>query len=332
MISDCFVSVVAPLHDDADILEEFLAELTGVLRRHYENYEVVLVDDGSTDETPRRVDEALAKHEYLRVITLTRRFGQEVAIAAGLDSVIGDYVVVMLPDSDPPERIPQMVEHARRCGGIVLGVLTRRGRQGPLVRLGTRLFYWYVNRVLQLGFPQGTRHFRVMSREAVNGVIQIKDRMRFLRSFTAYVGYKNEEFPYEPISRRGVARRERGVLESLELAINLVVANSTHPLRVVTVLGLVVSGLNALYVSYVLILTLFRYEHLTRGWATLSIQNSVMFFVLFLVIAVLAEYVGRILAETWNRPIYYVREERNSSAALLHADRRNVVTASSDPT
>ncbi len=327
-VSDCFVSVVIPLHDDADIVESFVDEIIGILRAHYENYELVLVDDGSTDRTVAVVDGLLGRHDYLRLIRLTRRFGQENAIAAGLDSVIGDYVVVMDPDTDPPQLVPEMLELARRCGGTVLGIRKSRQGDGALVRLGTRLFYWYANRLLQLGFPENSTHFRVMSREAVNGVIQIKDRLRFLRAFTAYVGYSNEEFPYEPVSRRGRAARGRGLRDSLELAINLVIANSTHPLRLVSVLGLAVSGVNALWVAYVLVLYMFRSDRLAPGWATRSIQDAVMFFVLFLAVAVISEYVGRILDETRARPLYYIREERNSSLKLLDDERRNVVTTS----
>jgi dolichol-phosphate mannosyltransferase len=327
--ADCFVSVVAPLRNDADVLEPFLNELTGVLRHHYENYEVVLVDDGSTDRTAAVLEDVLSKFEYLRVIRLTRSFGQEMAISAGLDSVIGDYVVVMLPDSDPPGVIPEMVDTARRRGGTVLGIVESKKRS-LAERVGTRLFYAYANRVLKLGFPENSTQFRVMSREAVNAVTRIKDRLRFLRSFTVYVGYSNEEFSYQPISRRGTAPRRRGLLESLALAISLIVANSTHPLRLVSVLGLGVSGINAVGVVYVLVIYAFRSERLAAGWASQTLQNSVMFFFLFLVLAVACEYLGRILEETWNRPLYLVLEERNSSKEILDAGRRNVVNRSSE--
>ena len=103
--SDCFVSVVVPLHDDADIVAAFVDETMDVLRRHYASFELVLVDDASTDDSRDVMRELLLRHEGLRIIRLSRGFGQEVAISAGLDSVIGDYTVVMLPDADPPARI-----------------------------------------------------------------------------------------------------------------------------------------------------------------------------------------------------------------------------------
>jgi dolichol-phosphate mannosyltransferase len=327
-VSDTFVSIVAPLWNDGDIVADFLRDTVAVMRAHFANYEIVLVDDGSTDDTAARVNEELGRHEYLRLIRLSRHFGEEVAVSAGLDSVIGDYVVVMRPDSDPPEVIPQMVDRARHSGGTVLGVRTRRKRENPLVRLGAWILYWYCNRVLKLNLYKISEHFLVMSRQAVNGVFQIKDRLRHLRVFTAYVGFASEEFPYEPISRRGRHRR-RGLVEAIDLGISIIVANSAHPLRLVSWLGLALSGLNVLYVVYVL-LTYYFSPSIAEGWATRSIQTSGMFFFVFLILAVLCEYVGRILSETQNRPHYYVLEERNSNSMLLAEERKNVTTRSVD--
>jgi dolichol-phosphate mannosyltransferase len=325
-ISDTFVSVVAPLRNDGDIIEEFVRDVSAVMRAHFANYEIVLVDDGSTDDTAARMTQVLSKQEYLRLIRLSRRFGEEVAISAGLDSVIGDYVVVMRPDSDPPEAIPQMVDRARHSNGIVLGVGTRRDRESPLVRLGAWGLYWYCNRVLKLNLPKISEHFLVMSRQAVNSVFQIKDRLRHLRVFTAYVGYASEEFPYEPISRRG-KHRKRGVVEAIDLGISIIVANSAHPLRLVSWLGLALSGVNALYVGYVF-LTYYFSEGVAEGWVTRSVQTSGMFFFVFLILAVLCEYIGRILSETQVRPHYYVQAEISSNTMILDEERKNVTTRS----
>jgi dolichol-phosphate mannosyltransferase len=335
--SDCFVSVVAPLHNDADILEAFLADLTTVIRTTYRNYEIVLVDDGSSDNTIQCAVDLLGQHPYVRLIELSRSFGEEVAITAGLDSVIGDYVVVLIPEFevvlipefDPPELIPEMVERARRNQANVLGVdREARRRASWWLRLGSALFHRYANGVLHLRLNRDSTHFRVMSREAVNAIIRIKDRLRHMRVFTAYVGFAAEEFPYNQISRRDRTRR-RGLFEAIELAVNIVVANSTQPLRVVALLGLLVSALNGLYVGYVLA-TYFLTRNVAEGWATRSIQTSVMFFFMFLVLAVLCEYAGRILSESQNRPLYYVLGERASSGILLDSERKNVVTHSAN--
>lgn len=324
--ADCFVSVIAPLSDDADIVEAFVLETTGILRAQFANYELVLVDDGSTDDTVARVTRLLERVECVRLIRCSRRFGTEVAISAGLDTAIGDFVVVALPEMDPPALIPEMVERSRRDARTIVGVRTRRDEESFGMRIGARFFYWYCNRILKFNVPRNSTYFRVLSRQAVNAVAQIKDRMRFLRILSVDVGFPVEEFLYEPIHRRR-ERRPRRLLDAIDVAVGIVVSNSTHPLRVVTWLGLAASGLNLLYMLYVVAIYLFKHA-VAEGWATLSLQISGMFFCLFLFMSVLCEYIGRIVSEVRSRPLYHTLEERNSSVVVAHEERRNVATES----
>lgn len=329
-LSDCFVSLVAPLSDDGDIAESFVREVAAVLKAHYANYEMVLVDDSSSDDTVAVVKRLLTQIECVRLITFSRPFGTEVAISAALDTAIGDYVVVALPDQDPPKLIPRMVERSRKDSRTVVGVLGKRGPEPLWNRLGAKLFYWYCNRRLKLNIPENSTYFRVLSRQAVNAITQIKDHSRFLRSFSAQVGFPGESFEYEPVNRRS-RRRPRKLLDSIALAAGIVVANSTHPLRLVSWLGLGLSMLNVLYMGYVLLVYLFKAQ-VAEGWATLSLQNAIMFFCLFLFVTVLCEYIGRIVGELRTRPHYYTLEEHNSSVVIANEDRKNVTTqATEDP-
>lgn len=326
--SDCFVSVVAPLRDDADIVEGFVEDTLEVLKGEYANYELVLVDDGSRDGTVGVVEGLLRKHGRMRLIRLSRSFGQEIAISAGLDSVIGDFTAVLLPDMDPPDKIPEMVARSREGAGVVFGIRSQRHGEPWLLRTGATLFYGFCARVLKLSLPRNSTHFRVLSRQAVNALTQIKDRGRYLRTLSQYVGYENQGFVYDPIERRSPPRR-KSLLEALGLAVNVIVANTTNPLRVVSFLGMVVASLNLLYMVWVVGLVLFK-ERLAEGWVTRSMQDSLMFFFLFVILAILCEYVGRLLAETSGRPLYYVLEERNSQGLPEDAERRNVVTEAWD--
>ena len=327
-LSDCFVSVVAPLSNDADIAESFVRETAEVLKSNYANYELVLVDDGSRDDTVARISKLLSHIDCIRLIPLSRPFGLEVAISAGLDSAIGDYVVVALPETDPPALIPQMVERSRSGHRTIVGVRRTRGGDGALLRMGAKLFYWYCNKKLGLSIAENSTYFRVLSRQAVNAITQIRDRARFLRVFSADVGFAADPFEYDAISRRASPRR-RGLEESIRLAIRIVVANSTHPLRAVSWLGLMLSLLNVLYMGYVALVYLFK-DRVAEGWTTLSIQNAVMFFCLFLFVTVLCEYVGRILSELRSRPHYFTLEERNSSVIIANEDRKNVTTQATE--
>lgn len=323
-VSDCFVSVVAPVLNDGDIIRDFVTEVMAVLQQCFSNYELVLVDDGSSDDSVSCISALLSEQRCIRLLRLSRSFGEETAIAAGLDSVIGDYVVIMLPNSDPPTLIPDMVASARNGSGIVYGIREQAPRDPLLQRLGRRLFYAYVNRVLKLDLPRDSSVFRVLDRRAVNAITQIKDRYRFLRVMSASIGYSYESFVYRQIDRGGKGRK-RSLIDAINQAITLIVTNSTHPLRLVSWLGIVAGLFNVLYSVYVVLIYLLK-NQVAEGWTTLSLQNSLMFFVIAVILTVICEYLGHLLAESKDRPLYYVLEERNSAVMVADQERRNVVS------
>lgn len=329
--SDCFVSVVAPLDNDEDIVREFVEDVIAVLRREYTSYELVLVDDGSTDATVEHVSQTLPVHECIRLIRLSRRFGREEAIAAGLDSAIGDFVVVMTPESDPPELIPEIVERCRKAGcGVVSGVRTTRRGEPLYLRIGARLFSWYTHRIMKLDVPRDSTDFHAFNRQSVNAITRIKDRLRYLRTFSAWVGYGRATMPYEPIRRRP-RPRSKSLGQAVNLAINLIVANSTHPLRVAAVLsGLSAAG-SAVFAAVSLIRLIVGNEP-RPAWAPLAVAAALAGTFLFATLAILCEYTGRLLSETQDRPLYFVLEERNSSVLIAHEARKNVVTDSTRET
>lgn len=323
---DCVISVIAPLRNDSDIVESFVEEIADVLSQNFAVYEIVLVDDGSTDDTVAKVNALLSKYQRIRLIRLSRRFGQEIAISAGLDSVIGDFVVVMLLDTDPPDLVPEMVEQARGGAEIVFGIRKSRSTDPWFLRIGATFFYGFSNRVLRLHLSKNSTHFRVLSRRVVNALTQIKDRGRYLRTLSQQVGFENRSFEYDLVERRSPPRR-KSLGEAIELAVNIIVANTRRPLRVVSWVGLSIAAVNVTYIAYVA----GRYFFDGNGreeWAGSTLQDAVMFFFLFLILTVLCEYVGRIVDESQGRPLYYVMDENNSSALLLEEESKNVVTES----
>jgi len=325
---DAFVSAIVPLRDDADILEAVVKDITDVLATHYRNFEVVLVDDGSTDATIEAAQGLLASHPDLRLVRLSRRFGQEIAISAGLDSVIGDYVVVLLPDTDPPSVIPEMVERARQGAGVVFGVRKSRKGEPWLLRVGASAFYTLAQKLLGIPIPRDATHLRVLSRQAVNALTQIRDRSRYLGTLSSYVGFLNQAYPYDLIQRRARPRRKT-LVEGLRLAAGIVTANSTRPLRIAGALGLLGAFANVLYMAYVAGVVLVK-DEIAEGWVTQSAQSTGMFFFVFVILAVLCEYVGRLLDEVKTRPLYWVLEEQQGSG-VLGENERNVVSESTVP-
>jgi glycosyltransferase involved in cell wall biosynthesis len=324
---DVFVSVVAAVRNDAVIVQDFIRETLTVLDGTCAYYELLLIDDGSTDGTVQRVQDLLDTLPCIRLIRLSRHFGDEIAVYAGLESAIGDYVVTLMPATDPPSLIPELVETVMRSGGIVIGVRNSARREPFTSRLGAKLFYAICNRFLGLEVPEQSTHFRALSRRALNALLQIKDKYRYMKVFSTYIGYQHQTFAYGPAARPGSAAPQRGFRTSVNLAVNVMVANSTRLLRLVTGLGVVASGLNLLYMLYIVGIALFK-KHVAEGWITLSAQNAGMFFFICIILSVLGEYIGRILAETQDRPLYYVMEERSSAVLVLEPQQKNVVTES----
>ncbi len=321
--SDCFVSVIAPLYHNSQIVETFISEVMQVLRNNYTNYELVLVNDGSEDNTVEKVALLLKKYECIRLINLSRHFGNEVAISSGLDSVIGDYVVVMLPQSDPPELIPELIEQCRTGKDILIGVRQNRRGEPFWMRAGVNLFYWCGKRLCKIPLTKNATQFRVLSRQVVNALIQVEDKYRYLRLISAYVGYRSQTFIYEPI-RRYRRTRAKSLIESINLGLQIIFINSVNPLRLASLLSLFASFFNLIYIGYVVLIYLFK-ESVVEGWVTLSVQNAVMFFFISIILAILCEYVGLMFAKSRGWASYYVADEKNSSVLIAEEQRRNIV-------
>jgi glycosyltransferase involved in cell wall biosynthesis len=330
MEKNIVVSILCPLHNDAEILSAFLSELSEVMRRSFEFYEIILIDDGSQDDTAAVLAGLFQNTERLRCLTLSRQNGREVAISAGLESAIGDFVVIMLPRTDPPSLVPDFVRACREGDGLVTGISKTPKRAGFLSLLGSRLFHGYCRRYLGFDFQENTTDFRCLSRNVVNAVTRFHDRHRYLRIFTARIGFRHQTISYRLLERGGKIPPE-SLLTEINHAIEIVVANSKHPLRFVSRLGLFLSALNALYIGYIVAIFLFK-RQVAEGWTTSSLESATMFFFLFLILAVLCEYAGRILEESQDRPLYFISEEKNSPVTLEATMTKNIVNESASET
>lgn len=329
---DRLISVVAPIRNDEDIIGDFLDETVRVLRQNYTHFEIILVDDGSSESSQPLLLEYLNRYEGVRLIQLSRPFGEEVAISAGLESAIGDYVVVMLARTDPPAAIPDFVSKCLEGHDIAYG--TRRGQHesGFLYRVLAAGFYKYCSKFLDLEIPANATHFKCFSRRAVNALLRIDDPSRYLRVFSSVVGFKRIGIPYDPI-QRGEARKRRGLISSIGVAIGIVFENSAHPLRVVTWLGILAALGNVAYMIYIVMIYLFK-EDVMPGWTTISFQNAAQFCFITAILAALAEYIGRIMGRLQDRPKYFVMDEYEGTTNLPGQKNWNVVetaTATGEP-
>jgi glycosyltransferase involved in cell wall biosynthesis len=320
---DTLVSVIAPIQDDGPILREFVTEVLQVLQEHYAHYELILVDDYSTDGTVDIVEDLMARAPGLRLIRLSRRFGTGIAIGAGLDTAIGDYVVVMRANSDPPGEIPAMIRATGRDCGVILGTSERQSTRGPLVRLGRAAAYSLIGRLLPTAPRGDATGFCVLSRRVVDAIARIKARYRHAGLLSCVVGYTVKHHSYQQIAR--TPRRDiRPLREAIGEMISLAITSSFFPLRAASAVGALAAGLNLAYVLYILLVNLLK-RQVAEGWTTLSLQISGMFLFVFVNFIIISEYLARISHESRDEPHYHVLDERSSAVRIHDPGRRNVV-------
>lgn len=320
------ISIVVPLDEDSHMLQEIVTGIDQVIGKTYRFFEIVLVDDGSTDETASAIQPLLKKIQRIRYLRLSRKFGRDVALSAGIESAIGDFVVTLDPRTDPIDIIPEMIGVCRKTGGIVHGIAGNPAKRSFMRDSIGGIFRAYCRKHIGVDIKRGVSDLRVMSRQAVNALLQIREQSRYLRVLTLTLGYRHEFFPYQLVQREG-GGREPGWASEVATAIDLLAANTRHPLRLVTVTGLVGAFLNLLYAGYVVVIYLIKPD-VAAGWTTLSLQQSGMFFFVCLILAVLSEYVGTILGEVRSRPLYFIAHEATSSVLLEDTVQSSIVKES----
>lgn len=326
--ADVFVSVVAVLRSYARFLPAFVDEIVSVLEAHYTNFELVLVDNGSRDTTPAVVRELLRRFKCVRYLRLSRRMKPETAVMAGLDAAIGDYVVTLHPEFDPPAELPAMVEKCRAGADVVRGSAPFPVPPGPLYRVLRWSFARAARWLFKLEPASGGTGYRAFSRAAVNALTRVRQRRRFFDLIASDIGLTTASHEYRFVSRSGKAPRanlRRSVRHAASMALN----HSLAPLRLVSLLGLTGSLLSLGYSLYVVGIYFFK-QDVMPGWTTLSLQVSGLFFLVFVMLTLIGEHLGRLLDESVDRPLYHVREEQASSVMLSDLTRRNVMNHSTD--
>jgi glycosyltransferase involved in cell wall biosynthesis len=323
---DVFVSVVAVLRPQADGLYAFVDEVHRLLDVHYTNFEILLLENGPRGRAAGAIKALLGKYKCLRHLRLSREMDNELAVLAGLDAAIGDFVVILDPDFDPPEEMLAMVEQCRAGSDVVLGVEEPYQPAGLIYRSLRKVFFILARWLVGVDMIPRTTGYRVLSRHAVNALTRVRQRRRCFPLVTSDIGFEAATHPHRRISR--LARTPRSyLLRDVRRGLSMIVHNSITPLRFVSVLGLLGSLLSLAYSIYVVVVYLLKRD-IMPGWTTLSLQTSGLFFLVFVMLTLIGEYLGRTLEELSDRPLYHIREEQSSAVPLADLTRRNVLAAS----
>lgn len=303
------ISVVVPFHDEAAGIEAFYRELCFVLDRLADHrFEVICVDDGSRDETLAKLLALLERDSRVRVLELSRNFGKEAALTAGIDASRGDAVIPMDADlQDPPELIALLIEAWLGGADVVLARRTDRSTDSFLKRKTAELFYRVHNRVSSVKIPENVGDFRLLDRVAVEAVKTLPERQRFMKGLFAWIGFKTVTVDYA----RGARAAGSGKFSGWRLwnfALEGITSFSTVPLRVWTYIGGLGALMTFLYAVYIVLrIVILGVE--VPGYASLLVAVLFLGSLQLLSVGLLGEYIGRIYLETKQRPVYVVRRE-----------------------
>jgi dolichol-phosphate mannosyltransferase len=301
------ISVVAPIFNELENLSLLCSRVSKVMTASRRSWELVLVDDGSSDGSTEKIRELAKKDRHIRPVIFARNFGHQVAITAGWDYARGGAVVIIDADlQDPPEVIPEMIARWEEGYEVVYAVRAEREGESWFKKLTAALFYRVILRITDVKIPVDTGDFRLMDRKVVDVLKSMPERHRFPRGMSAWVGFRQIGVPYKRAARHaGVTKYP--FRKMLKLALNAITGFSYFPLQIATYFGFFSAGLAILAIPVVAILR-FSGSQFFGGQATTLIAVLFLGGVQLISLGVLGEYLGRIYDEVKGRPLYVVRE------------------------
>ncbi len=314
------ISCVLPAYNEGRNLAQVVPQVLASLQALSPHVEVLVVDDGSRDDTAAVARALCAAHPGVVLIELSRNFGKEAALTAGLDAARGEVVVLMDADGQHPAALlPQMLEKWQQGSDVVYAVRRTRDDQSPLHARLAQLFYRLVNWGSRVPIPADAGDFRWMDRKVVEALKALPERNRFMKGLYAWVGFQSTALDYLPLPRTQ-GQSSFGLRSSLSLALTGMVAFSSTPLRALSVLGLLLSMASLTYGLWV-VFDYFWRGIAVPGYATLAAGMMFLSGIQLLSIGVLAEYVGRIYEEVKRRPSYLVSERSGVGLPQAGTDR-----------
>jgi polyisoprenyl-phosphate glycosyltransferase len=308
------ISIVVPCFNEQEVLRDTNRRLVTVLEQLPQKFEIVYVDDGSSDATPDILRELQGLDERIRVVRFSRNFGHQVAITAGLEHAAGDAVAIIDADlQDPPEVVADLVAKWMDGFDVVYGVRAEREGETALKRGTAKLFYRIIRKLSDTEIPLDTGDFRLMSRRVVDALLAMPERDRFVRGMVSWLGFSQAAVLYRREARAaGVTKFS--LFKMMRFATDGIVSFSILPLRLATWVGFAASGIAIMGILITVIERLLGVEGLVRGWASLLVAILFIGGVQLICMGIIGEYVGRIYGESKRRPLYVVRERMGFQA------------------
>lgn len=295
--------MVVPFLNETKVIDMFFDRLMPEVRKLGMNYEIVCIDNGSRDDTLFKLLAWREKDPLIKVITFSRYFGKEAALSAGLDHADGDAVVMMDPDlQDPPELLAPLIAKWREGFEVVYATRRKSGIETPFRRIATAMFYRVFNFVSEVPIPGSTGDFRLIDRRIVEILRGMKERSRFFRALSTWVGFRSTAIYFDRPARP-TGKSKSNSLFLWGYALDAIMSSTTRPLRIWTYIGFSISTL-AIFAAVSLAIRALMFGRDVPGYASLMITVLFLGGIQLISIGVVAEYVGRIFREVQGRPLY----------------------------
>lgn len=301
------LSLIVPMHNEEEVCLPFFQRLVPILEGIAGGYEIICVNDGSVDATLERLCAARSANPSIKILDLTRNFGKELALTAGIDSATGDAVIPIDADlQDPPELIPQLVAKWLEGYDVVLAVRSDRRSDGLRKRFSARAFYRLAGRLSAAPMPADAGDFRLMDRKVVEALKLLPERTRFMKGLFAWVGFSQAIVPYvRPARHAGKSKWPYWKLWNF--ALDGLLSFTTLPLRIWTYFGLLIAAFALAYASFIVIRTLvFGID--VPGYASLLVLFLFFSGMNMIGLGIIGEYLGRVFIEVKQRPLYLLRD------------------------
>ena len=315
------ISVVIPVHNEELNLHELYYRLSNTLKSMDIRYEYIFVNDGSTDNSLSIIKCLSQNDRQVKYIDLSRNFGHQVAISAGLDNVEGDFVIIIDADlQDSPELILDMYKKIQGGFEVVYAIRKERKGEGLGKRLTAKLFYRLLNKLSSTNIPVDTGDFRMIDRKVVDVICKMPEQDKYIRGQIAWVGFRQTYIEYEREERhRGKTKYTYSKM--FRLAVDGITSFSDTPLKFATILGFIVSGLS-LFIMLYAFYSRFVSKDYVPGWTSLMISVLFLGGVQLLSLGIIGEYIGRIAANVRNRPLYVINETNTLKTTMGIVNRR----------
>lgn len=301
-------SIVAPVFNELGNVVEFHRRVKATMDEIGEPWELILVDDGSTDGSTEKIRELAKQDKHVRPVIFARNFGHQIAVTAGLDYSRGQAVVMIDSDlQDPPEVIKELIAKWQEGFEVVYAVRAEREGETWFKLFTASVFYRLIYRITDLNIPMDAGDFRLLDRKVVNVLNQMRERHRFLRGMSIWVGFKQTGVDYKRAARFS-GETKYPFKKMIKFAWDAVTSFSYFPLQVAMYLGFISAGLSILAIPIVAVLRITTAEHELTGQATTLIAVLFLGGVQLISLGILGEYIGRLFDQVKGRPLYIVRE------------------------